>query len=122
MRNINERLDEIGNKIKENKFVDGRGLGNEISFYIFDYDPKDELKVRDKVKSLHKAFKNPIHNRRIIEFDLYKMLLDLAKEKGIYEQIFTMEEELGDDELFKALTTFAKPEVFLDKIEAELGD
>lgn len=122
MKNINERLDAIVDKIKEDKFIDGRGLGNEISFYIFDYDPKDELKVRDKVRSLHRTFSNPIHNRRIIEFDLYKMLIELAKEKRIYDQIFEMEKNLGSEELFKALTTFSKPEIFLGKIESEIKD
>lgn len=122
MKNINERLDQIDDKIKDDKFIDGRGLGNEISFYIFDYDPKHELKVRDKVHSLHKTFSNPIYNRRIIEFDLYKMLLELAKEKRIYEQMFTMEKELGREALFVALTEFAQPHIFLDKIEKEIGD
>jgi len=122
MKNINERLDEIEDKIKEDKFIDGRGLGNEISFYIFDYHPKDELKVRDKVKSLHKTFSNQIYNRKIIEFDLYKMLLEAAQEKGIYEQLFKMEEQRGSDEFYKALTTFAQPELFLDKMIEELGD
>jgi len=122
MRNINERLDEIDEKIKEEKFIDGRGLGNEISFYIFDYDPKDELKVRDKVNSIHRRYRNQAHNRKIIEFDLYKMLLDVAKEKGIYDQIFKMEAERGSDALFQALTTFAQPELFIDKIHEESKD
>lgn len=122
MKNINERLDEIGNKIKEDKFIDGRGLGNEISFYIFDYDAKDELKVRDKVKSLHHTFSNPIHNRRIIEFDLYKMLIEMAKEKRIYDLIFEKEAKEGQEALFKALTEFADPQIFLNKIEAEIQD
>lgn len=120
MMNINARLDKIKDKILEEKFIDGRGLGNEISFYIFDYDPKDELKVRDQIASLHQTFSNPIHDRRIIEFDLYKMLLELAKEKRIYDQIFKMEEMRGREELFKALTEFAQPSIFLDKIEAEM--
>ena len=30
-------------KNKEDKFIEGRGLGNEISFYVFDYEPEHEL-------------------------------------------------------------------------------
>jgi hypothetical protein len=33
MANLNKRLDKIIPKIKEDKFIQGRGLGNEISFY-----------------------------------------------------------------------------------------
>ena len=40
MANMNRRLDKIIPKIKEEKFIEGRGLGNEISFYMFDYEPE----------------------------------------------------------------------------------
>lgn len=108
MRNIDRRLDLIKNKIHEETFIDGRGLGNELSFYIFDYDPRDELKVRDHVDYLiNDYFKAPHHNRRIIEFNLYEMFLDITKEKNIYDKIFEMEEKEGKEFLYRALTTFA---------------
>lgn len=123
MRNIDRRLDLIKNKIHEETFIDGRGLGNELSFYIFDYDPRDELKVRDHVDYLiNDYFKAPHHNRRIIEFNLYDMFLDITKEKNIYDKIFEMEEKEGKEFLYRALTTFARPEIFLDKINKEIGD
>lgn len=122
MANINSRLEKIADKIKEEKFIKGRGLGNEISFYIFDYDPKHELIVRDHVKTLKRMFHREMYNRRIVEFDLYKMLLEIAKEKRIYDSIFDMEKNQGSEELFKALTAFAKPEVFLDRIQRDIGD
>jgi len=122
MANINDRLDQIQEKIKDDKFIEGRGLGNEISFYIFDYDPKHELVVRDHVKTLKRIFSHDMYNRRIIEFDLYKMLLEIAKEKNIYDYIFEKEREEGNAELFKALSHFAVPEIFLEKIVKEVGN
>ena len=123
MKNIDRRLDLIKDKIHEETFIDGRGLGNELSFYIFDYDPKDELKVRDHVNYLiNDYFKAPHHNRRIIEFNLYDMFIEIAKEKNIYDQIFKMEEKEGKEFLYRALTTFARPEIFLDKIKNKIGD
>ncbi|EGQ23774.1 hypothetical protein HMPREF9372_2646 [Sporosarcina newyorkensis 2681] len=122
MATLKERLKKISNRIKEDKFIEGRGLGNEISFYIFDYDPKDELEVRDFIKIIHKEFNNGLYNRRIIEFDLYKMLIEITKEKRIFDRIFDMEERQGKDALFKAMTTFAKPEIFLQKIKEQMGE
>jgi Domain of unknown function (DUF1788) len=122
MANINRRLDKIIPRIKEDKFIQGRGLGNEISFYIFDYDPKDELIVRDYVQYIKKQFQYEGSERKIIEFDLYKMLLEIAKEKRIFDRIFELEEKQGKDAFFKALTTFAKPQIFLSKIEEQLGE
>ena len=34
------------------EFLSGRGLGNEIPFYAFDYPPEDELAVREHVAFL----------------------------------------------------------------------
>ena len=122
MANLNARLDQIIPKIKEDKFIDGRGLGNEISFYVFDYEPQNELMVRDYIKHIKKEFGYEGSNRRIIEFDLYKMLLEITKDKRIFDRIFEMEERQGKDQLFKAMTTFAKPEVFLRKIKEQMDD
>ncbi|WP_145524021.1 DUF1788 domain-containing protein [Virgibacillus sp. SK37] len=122
MANLNARLDQIIPKIKEDKFIEGRGLGNEISFYVFDYEPQDELVVRDYIKHIKKEFGYEGSNRRIIEFDLYKMLLEITKDKRIFDRIFEMEERQGKDQLFKAMTTFAKPEVFLGKIKEQMDD
>lgn len=122
MSNLNARLDEIIPKIKEDKFIEGRGLGNEISFYVFDYEPENELLVRDYIQHIKKEFSYEGSDRRIIEFDLYKMLIDITKEKRIFNRIFEMEERQGKDALFKALTTFANPEIFLKKIDEQIAD
>ncbi|WP_462406685.1 DUF1788 domain-containing protein [Gracilibacillus sp. Marseille-QA3620] len=122
MPKIYRRLDKIIPKIKEDKFIHGRGLGNEISFYIFDYEPCEELVVRDYVKHIKKEFNYEYSDRKIIEFDLYKMLLEIVKEKRIFDRVFQMEEKQGKNALYKAMTTFAKPEVFLNKMSGQLGN
>ncbi|MGR5940586.1 hypothetical protein ACT7CW_12840 [Bacillus pacificus] len=96
MANINRRLDKIIPKIQEDKFTQGRGLGNEISFYIFDYEPNEELIVRDYIRHIKKEFQYEGSERRIIEFDLYKMLLEIAKEKRIFERVFEVEKNRGE--------------------------
>jgi hypothetical protein len=122
MSNINARLDQIIPKIRDEKFIKGRGLGNEISFYIFDYDPEDELLVRDYIKHIKKEFDLPGTKRRIIEFDLYKMMIEVAKEMGIFDIIFEKEKTEGKEVLFKAMQHFTEPRIFLDKIENEIKD
>ena len=42
MSNLNDRLDIAEKKIKEPKFRENRGLGNEVGYYIFDYPAEDE--------------------------------------------------------------------------------
>lgn len=106
--------------MKEDKFLQGRGLGNEISFYIFDYEPEYELLVRDYVQYIQKEFNYEDSDRKVLVFDLYDTLLEIAEDKGIYKRIFELEERQGKDALFKAMTTFAQPKIFLDKLSEKL--
>jgi hypothetical protein len=122
MANLNERLDKIIPKIKEDKFVEGRGLGNEISFYIFDYEPEHELIVRDYIKHIAKEFNHEGSDRKIIEFDLFQMLIEIAREKKVLERVMQMEAQQGKEALFKAMTNFARPKIFQQKIKETICD
>lgn len=119
MTKTRQRLDLMIPKIKEKKFLGGRGLGNEISFYIFDYNPKDELLIRDYIKLIKKEFDKVDSEIKIIEFDLYNMLLDLAKEMDVFDSIFDMEAEGGKEPLYEAMELFCDTKIFRDKIKLE---
>lgn len=123
MAHINERLDDMRNKILEPSFIGGKGLGNEINFYIFDYNPQDELSVRNYIDwFVGNVNKSSSNNRDIIEFDLYEMFLELSKEKNIYDGIFEMEKAGDKSYLYKALKTFATSEIFLEKMKRNIGE
>ena len=47
-----ERLNQILPKITSDDFLSGRGLGNEIAFFIFDYPPEQELRIRKHIEDL----------------------------------------------------------------------
>ena len=46
---LNERLNKILPRVISDDFLSGSGIGNEIAFYIFDYPPEDELRVRREI-------------------------------------------------------------------------
>ena len=48
---MKDRFKELIKKIKSDEFYNNRGLANEVPFYIFDYNPKYELEIRDFVKN-----------------------------------------------------------------------
>jgi len=92
---INERLNEIEKKIKKESFLKNKGLGNEVGYYIFDYDPKDELKVRNYVKYLKNKINSKEYGFKIVEFDLYNILMQILDNKGFLEKTFKFEETKG---------------------------
>lgn len=101
MKNIYERLDEILPKIIEPSFRENKGLGNEIGFYIFDYDPKYELLVRDRVRFIKEKVKCA-YGLNIKEFDLYDIMLELLEGKGYLKKNFIMEQRKGSQQVFNA--------------------
>lgn len=101
MKDIYQRVDEILPKVVEPKFRENKGLGNEVGFYIFDYNPEHELLVRDRVKFIKEKAKNS-YGLNIIEFDLYEIIIELLDSKGYLEKNFKMEEKKGSEFVLNA--------------------
>lgn len=97
MKTIYERLDEILPKITNEHFLDNRGLGNEIGFYIFDYAPKYEMVVREHISFLKEKLNTQESNLMIREFDLYDIILELLGEKGYLNKNIDIEKRKGSD-------------------------
>lgn len=122
MRTIHERLDLILPKIESSSFLENKGLGNEIGFYIFDYEPEHELLVREHISFLKDKLNTPTSTRKVAEFDLYQMLLTILEREGVLEEVAVMEEEEGSDYLLEALQDLANPEVYIKLMEEREKD
>lgn len=92
---LDERLNLIEDKISEKSFRENKGLGNEVGYYIFDYNPKDELFVRNHVKYLKDKINNSNRGFKIIEFDLFHLMIEVLQEEGYLEAFFELEKENG---------------------------
>ncbi len=102
MKDIHQRLSEIKTKITEESFRENKGLGNEIGFHIFDYDPEYEILVRDYTKNLKIQISREYTALKIKEFNLYDIMLEVLDEKGYLQKNFQMEEKKGSEYVFKA--------------------
>jgi len=92
MMTLNKRLDLIEPKILDKSFRTGRGTANEINFWIFDYDPADEMAVRAHVSYLEQRINNQYDDVRIVQFDLYKLILNVLREKNYLDKVMQMEQ------------------------------
>ena len=86
-RSLNERLIELEDRMISVDALTRYGTANDLKFYIFDYIPKDELIIRKEVKKLIE------HNEKIVEFDLYEMMMQIIEEEGYMEDVIRMEPE-----------------------------
>ena len=100
---IEKRLAKISKEIEKKTFLEKKGLGNEVSYYIFDYSPKDELKVREYLEEVSKNKKLINGEYKIIHYDVYDIMIDLLEEEGYLEACMEMEKNDGMDYLVGAV-------------------
>lgn len=96
-RSLNERFASLEKKMIDAHVLLDAGKANELSFFIFDYDSKDELTVRDEVVKLKR------NNPNIQEFDLFKIVIELLERDGYLEQVKEYEEQYDSDTLLSQL-------------------
>jgi hypothetical protein len=95
MLNIEERLNKIERIIKEKDFLENKGLGNEVGYYVFDYSPKDELFVRNHIAFLKNKINGSSTGAKIIEYDLYNLMIEILDKEGYMETCIETEKENG---------------------------
>ena len=96
-RLLSERFLELEDRMISVESLTRYGTANDLKFYIFDYDPKDELIIRKEVKKLKK------NNPNIIEFDLYEMILQIIENEGYMDEIIKMESDYDRDLLLREI-------------------
>lgn len=99
-RSLNERFLSMEKKMSDASALLRLGKANELNFFIFDYDPKDELIVRNETKKLKKD------NPQIQEFDLFDTMVDLLDKAGYMENIADYEKENDSATILEALQDF----------------
>lgn len=102
MKSIYQRLDAIIPKIKDKSFRENKGLGNEIGYYIFDYEPKYELLVREHIEFIKQKVNDNVSDIQIKEFDLYDIMLEILDKKEYLKKNIEMEEKKGSEFIFNA--------------------
>ncbi|MEG2521188.1 MAG: DUF1788 domain-containing protein [Christensenellaceae bacterium] len=100
---LEERLAKIEQKITDKAFLENKGLGNEVGYYIFDYPAQSELIVRDYVSMLQNKYNGSDGSLKIVVFDLYEIILDILKQKNYLEKCFEFEKTKGTDYTFDAI-------------------
>ena len=103
-----EKLNKIEERIKSPDFIKVRGLGNEVPFYIFDYNPQDEFQVREHIRVLKQKINSSDVEIKIKEIDLFEVLINCLKEKGYLEKSIELEKRYGSEK-------------FIDTIKNSLG-
>jgi len=120
-RTLNERFFDLEDRMISVDALTRYGTANDLKFYIFDYNPKDEIAVRKEVKKLKDR------NPDIIEFDLYEMMLEIIESEGYMDDVLSMEADYNKSlmlsEVFQPLLSVEEEEnSFLEMFKNGVAD
>ncbi len=108
MGSLEERLDKVEKLIKKESFRQNKGLGNEVGYYIFDYQAKDELLIRERIAYMKNKNSRGADGFDLMVFDLYDIVIDTIEAEGFLEQCFCFEKKNGFDRIIKSVGNLLK--------------
>ena len=97
--------------IKSDKFFWWKTLSTDIPFYIFDYDPEDELKARDLANTIWEEMEKKWH--KALWVNIYELVLEILTSRYWYEKYVQMEKNNSFDYLSEQVI---KPKLSSDVI------
>lgn len=98
INSFHARLNKLKDRLSSPELLSNKGLGNEIGFYIFDYPPQFELDVREHLEKTIQSI-----NKKIIQIDLFQLLLDYLKRRNLLAAAMNLQKSKGDGEMLRAL-------------------
>ena len=108
MRDLNERLDEMEEKVRSPKLRQSSGRANEVNYWVFDYPPEKELEVRERIKYMQNRNSKGGEDFDLVVFDLYDIIIDFLEKNDFMEECYKFEQKKGLERITKAVSNSMK--------------
>ncbi|MHA1280228.1 MAG: DUF1788 domain-containing protein [Candidatus Helarchaeota archaeon] len=101
IEDLDQKFEELYQKISHPSFLKMEALGGEIPFYITTYYPEQQNGVDQHIRVL----KNRLQKSgiKVYEINLYELAISILKERGIMEKILESESGMTKERLLKIL-------------------
>ena len=117
---LEERLNQILPRVTSRDFLDSKGLGNEIGFWIFDYPPDREMDVRGFLSgTVVPALGKQSPAIRCAVVDLLTLVTELLEERKLLDKAIAMQQAKGNDGALAALRSVLKEDKLAQKIATQ---
>lgn len=116
-----ERLEHVLSVVTSKRFLAKQGLGNEVPFFICDYPAVEGISINEDRDDVIKRAGHA--GVRILDLNLYDLVLELLNERGILEQIIDVEADMDKSEVKELLQGVLDPqEHLIPKIAEAMAD
>ena len=117
---LDERLNQILPRVISRDFLDSKGLGNEIGFWIFDYPPEREMDVRGFYSgTVLPVLVKQVPPIRAATVDLLQLVTELLEERKLLDKAMELQQGKGDDSALAALRSVLKEDKLAQKIAGQ---
>jgi hypothetical protein len=106
---LTDRLNQILPTITSDAFLRGKGLGNEIAFYIFDYPPEAELRVREHLQFVLEHLPRTRPGLRVCHVHLLDFVLTYLRQRHLLDKAMAMQQTKGDAFVLRHLAPILHP-------------
>lgn len=105
---INQTFDKLYEVIRSNPFLERKGLGNDMPFFISAFHPTLQARVDVMIPLLATRLSN--QGVSVLTLDLYDLCVELLKKRGIWDRLLATEPTKPKDLFFNALTNATAPD------------
>lgn len=114
------RLDKVLDTVRDPRFLGRKGQSNELSFFVFDHPPEDELLVRSHVDYVMRQLQDDPKVRPIC-IDLYDEVLGVLADRGVLDKVEAMESKEGFAAVLNKLQRgVLKPDNLVQRIQRKV--
>jgi hypothetical protein len=114
---MKERFEHLRRIITSERFLKMQGIGNEVPFYICPYPPEEAVEIARMQKQLVNTIEKS--GVRVLAINLYDLVIDLLKQRGIFNRMLAVEASSGKDEFRDLLQGVLDPQNHLVPAIAE---
>jgi hypothetical protein len=100
---LQQRLNKIPDTVLSDDFLNKKGLGGDLCFWIFDYAPEYELQVREHIKFLGDHIAKKHSQLKVANINLLEDMMAYLKERKLLDRALELQKAKGDEALLKAL-------------------
>lgn len=110
---------QILHRIGKPDFFSQTGRGNDLAFYIYDYDPAAELLVREETKWLIDAIQSRL-GRVVIQVDVLDLMIETLRKYGFLERAYEMQKQMSQEDFFNELNGVLGPDKIAEYIQEKV--
>lgn len=114
---IHQRLKALVTELQSPRLLKNQGNGNEICYYIFDYDAEHEPIVEQFISELQPKLAVSQPPLNAVEINLYRVIMKILEDRNLLQRAFDLEAKKGNTDLAKTIKPMVRPDKVVEKIQ-----